>query len=79
MLDEASGLRDAGAIMANFGNTTAALMDVVSGDFNPQGKLPFALAGTPEAILEQNSDTPGYEETTDGALFPFGLGLSYED
>lgn len=79
VLDEESGLRDAGAIMANFGNTTTALMDVVSGDFNPQGKLPFALAGTPEAIREQNSDTPGYDETADGALFPYGFGLSYDD
>ncbi|GEK87078.1 glycoside hydrolase family 3 C-terminal domain-containing protein [Microbacterium aerolatum] len=79
VLDEESGLRDAGAILANFGNTTASLMDIVSGEFNPQGKLPFALAGTPEAILEQNSDTPGYEETTDGALFPYGFGLSYQD
>lgn len=79
VLDEESGLRDAGAVLANFGNTTSALMDVVSGEFNPQGRLPFALAGTPEAILEQNSDTPGYDETTDGALFPYGFGLSYED
>ena len=79
VLDEASGLRDAGAILANFGNSTAALMDVVSGEFNPQGRMPFALAGTREAILQQNSDTPGYDETDDGALYPFGFGLSYEE
>ncbi|GAA1806341.1 glycoside hydrolase family 3 protein [Agromyces neolithicus] len=79
VLDEASGLRDAGAILANFGNSTTALMDVVSGEFNPQGKMPFALAGTREAILQQNSDTPGYDETDDGALYPFGFGLSYEE
>jgi beta-glucosidase len=79
VMDEESGLRDAGAILANFGNTTASLMDIVSGDFNPQGRLPFALAGTPEAILEQNSDTPGYDETKDGALFEYGFGLSYQD
>ncbi len=79
VLDEASGLRDAGAILANFGNSTAALMDVVSGKFNPQGRLPFALAGTRDAIIEQNSDTPGYDETEDGALFPYGFGLSYEE
>ena len=36
VLDEESGLRDAGAVLANFGNTTASLMDIVSGDFNPQ-------------------------------------------
>lgn len=79
VLDEASGLRDAGAILANFGNSTTALMDVVSGKFNPQGKLPFALAGTRKAILEQDSDRPGYNETTDGALYPFGYGLSYKE
>ena len=79
VLDEASGLRDAGAILANFGNSTAALMDVVSGEFNPQGRMPFALAGTREAIIQQNSDTPGYDETDDGALYPFGFGLSYEE
>ncbi|WP_264671396.1 glycoside hydrolase family 3 protein [Arthrobacter sp. VKM Ac-2550] len=79
VLDEASGLRDAGAILANFGNSTAALMDIVSGEFNPQGRMPFALAGTREAILQQNSDTPGYDETDDGALFPYGFGLSYKE
>lgn len=79
VLDEASGLRDAGAILANFGNSTAALMDIVSGEFDPQGRMPFALAGTREAIIQQNSDTPGYDETDDGALYPFGFGLSYEE
>lgn len=79
VLDEASGLLNAGAILANFGNSTAALMDVVSGEFNPQGRLPFALAGTREAIIQQNADTPGYDETDDGALFPYGFGLSYEE
>ena len=79
VLDEASGLRDAGAILANFGNSTASLMDIVSGEFNPQGRMPFALAGTREAIIQQNPDTPGYDETDDGALFPFGFGLRYEE
>ncbi|WP_298039876.1 glycoside hydrolase family 3 N-terminal domain-containing protein [uncultured Microbacterium sp.] len=78
VLDEASGLRDAGAVMANFGNSTTALMDIVSGDFAPQGRLPFALAGTAAAVIEQNPDTPGYDETADGALFPYGFGLTYE-
>jgi beta-glucosidase len=78
VLDEASGLLDAGAIIANFGNSTTALMDVVSGEFNPQGRLPFALAGTRDAVIQQNSDTPGYDETDDGALFRYGFGLSYK-
>ncbi len=79
VLDEASGLRDAGAIVAGFGISDTALMDVLSGDFKPQGKMPFALAGTREAIEEQYSDLPGYDETKDGALFPFGFGLTYDE
>lgn len=79
VLDEESGLRDAGAILAGFGMTDTALMDVLTGAYAPQGKLPFALAGTREAIIEQDSDRPGYDETEDGALYPFGYGLTYED
>ena len=78
VLDEASGLRNAGAIVAGFGISDTALLDVLSGRFNPQGRMPFALAGTREAIEQQYSDLPGYEETDDGALFPFGHGLSYK-
>ncbi|HEX5858818.1 MAG TPA: glycoside hydrolase family 3 N-terminal domain-containing protein [Microbacterium sp.] len=77
VLDEASGLRDAGAIVAGFGIDDNALMDVLSGRFNPQGKMPFALAGTRAAIEEQYTDLPGYDETADGPLFDFGHGLSY--
>ncbi|MFI7581068.1 glycoside hydrolase family 3 protein [Kocuria kalidii] len=79
VLDEASGLRDAGAIVAGFGMTDTALLDVLSGKVAPQGRMPFALAGTREAIEEQYSDLPGYAETTDGELFPFGHGLTYEE
>lgn len=78
VLDEASGLRDAGAIVAGFGTGDVALMDVLSGRFNPQGRMPFALAGTRAAVEQQYSDLAGYDETTDGALFEFGHGLSYE-
>lgn len=77
VLDEASGLRDTGAILANFGVSDEALFDVLSGDFSPQGRMPFALPATVEAVQEQFSDRPGYKETTDGALFAYGHGLSY--
>ncbi|RPF27864.1 glycoside hydrolase family 3 protein [Georgenia muralis] len=78
VLDEASGLRDAGAILANFGSTDRALLDVLSGEFAPQGRLPFALPASRLAVEEQYSDLPGYEETADGALFPYGFGLTYD-
>jgi beta-glucosidase len=75
VLDEASGLRNAGAILAAFGVSDAALMDVLTGRANPRGKLPFALAKNAEAIVSQAPDAPGYAEAD--TLFPFGFGLSY--
>lgn len=55
VLDEESGLRDAGALLANFGNTTASLMDIVSGDFNPQGRLPFTPGGASSPADSEDS------------------------
>lgn len=75
VLDEASGLQDAGAIVAGFGVTDAALWDVLSGSFTPQGKMPFALANNVEAIATQAPDLPGY--APEDTLFPFGFGLTY--
>ena len=54
MLDDASGLKDAGAILAGFGVSDSALMDVVTGRFAPQGKLPFALARTLQAVVDND-------------------------
>jgi beta-glucosidase len=75
VLDEASGLRDAGAILAGFGVSDRAIMDVVSGRFRPHGKLPFALARRLEAVSENAPDAPGYPAAD--TLFPFGFGLTY--
>lgn len=67
------------ALLATFGSRDAALMDVVTGKFNPTGKLPFALAKSAEQIIEQASDAEGYpdENGKDASLYPFGHGLSY--
>lgn len=75
VLDEQSGLRDAGAIVAGFGMSDKALLDVLSGKFTPQGKLPFSLANSRQAIIEHPSDKAGYPEKD--TLYPFGFGLSY--
>jgi beta-glucosidase len=77
VMDDASKLKDAGAILATFGVTDVAMLDVLSGKFKPQGKLPFALPKTLKAVQEQKSDLPGFDETTDGALYKFGHGLTY--
>jgi beta-glucosidase len=75
VLDEASGFRAAGAILATFGVRDEAIMDVLTGKFKPSGKLPFALAGNTQALMRQLSDAPGYDKAD--TLFPFGFGLSY--
>lgn len=75
VLDEASGLNNAGALLATFGVSDNALLDVVSGKFNPQGKLPFALANKLEAIVNKQSDVPGYQASD--TLYPYGFGLAY--
>jgi beta-glucosidase len=77
VMDDASGLKNAGAILATFGVTDVAMMDVLSGKFKPQGKMPFALPKTLKAVQEQKPDLPGFDETTDGALYKFGFGLTY--
>ena len=77
VMDDSSGLKNAGAILATFGVTDVAMMDVLSGKFKPQGKLPFALPKTLKAVQEQKTDLPGFEETADGALYKFGHGLTY--
>jgi beta-glucosidase len=75
VLDKESGLRDAGAILATFGVSDAAVMDILTGNFKPSGKLPFSLAKNAKAIVEQAPDAPGYDKAD--TLFPFGHGLSY--
>jgi beta-glucosidase len=75
VLDEDSGMRKAGAILAGFGVSDAALMDVLTGRFKPAGKLPFALANNAQALIRQAPDAPGYDK--EDTLFPFGHGLTY--
>lgn len=82
VLDDASGLKGAGGIVAGFGVSNAALLDVLSGKvlatgapFKPQGKLPFALANNAKAIVDNLPDVPGYP--SQDTLFPFGFGLTY--
>mgnify|MGYP000850435571 CR=1 FL=1 len=82
VLDDASGLKDAGAIVAGFGVSNTALLDVLTGkilatgtSIAPQGKLPFALAKNLQAVIDNDPDAPGYPEAD--TLYPFGFGLSY--
>lgn len=75
VLDDASGLKNAGAIVGTFGVSDVALLEVLSGKFRPQGKLPFALANKLEAVVNNQPDAPGYPAAD--TLYPYGYGLSY--
>jgi beta-glucosidase len=50
------------------------VLDVIFGQFNPGGKLPFEIPCSMEAVHAQKEDVP-YD--LENPLFPFGYGLSY--
>jgi beta-glucosidase len=63
-------------ILATFGTTQEALLDIVSGAFKPTGKLPFTIPISEKAVAENQSDVPGFMKPN-YALFKFGEGLQY--
>ncbi|WP_461066327.1 glycoside hydrolase family 3 protein [Spirosoma horti] len=65
-------------ILATFGTTTDAVLDVLSGAFKPTGKMPFTTPVSRQAVLDNQSDVPGYMKPKGYALFTFGDGLTYE-
>lgn len=62
------------ALLANFGASDDAVLNVIFGKFAPQGKLPFELPSSMEAVRKQREDVP---HDSENPLFPFGHGLSY--
>ncbi|MEN9612189.1 MAG: hypothetical protein RLZZ628_3003 [Bacteroidota bacterium] len=64
-------------ILATFGTTPDAILDIVTGAFKPSGKMPFSTPVSKKAVLENQSDVPGYLKPKGYALFRFGDGLSY--
>ena len=64
-------------VLATFGTTNDALLDVITGKFNPGGKMPFSTPVSEEAAQNQKADVPGYLEGPDYPLFKFDEGLSY--
>lgn len=62
------------ALLVNFGASDAALLDIIFGHHSPEGKLPFELPSSMEAVRRQKEDVP-YD--SENPLFPFGHGLTY--
>ncbi len=64
-------------ILATFGTTHEAILDIINGTFNPSGKMPFSTPKSREVVLKNLSDVPGSKEEKKDYLFHFNDGLSY--
>jgi beta-glucosidase len=62
------------AVLADFGASDEAVLDVVFGKYKPGGRLPFELPSSMEAVRNQKEDLP-YDSKD--PLYKFGFGLSY--
>jgi beta-glucosidase len=66
--------QNSAALLGNFGAGDEAVLDIIFGKFEPQGKLPFELPSSIEAVRKQKEDVP---HDSENPLFPFGYGLGY--
>ena len=62
-------------LLCDFGAYNDAVLDVIFGNFNPSGKLPFEIPSSMEAVQNQKEDVPYDSEKP---LFTFGFGLTYK-
>jgi len=70
-----TSLKDrASALLANFGVSDDALLDVVTGVAQPGGRLPFELPSSMQEVEAQKSDVP---HDTAHPLYRIGFGLRY--
>ncbi|HET9824893.1 MAG TPA: glycoside hydrolase family 3 N-terminal domain-containing protein [Chitinophagaceae bacterium] len=61
-------------LLADFGASDAAVLDVIFGKYKPGGRLPIELPSSMEAVRNQMEDVP-YDSKN--PLYKFGFGLSY--
>jgi len=64
------------AVVADFGASDRAVVEVLFGIASPQGRLPFELPSSMDAVRDQLADVPADSRNP---LFELGFGLSYED
>ena len=62
------------ALLANFGASDAAVLDVIFGRFKPTATLPFELPFSMQAVREQHPDVP---RDSANPLYEHGAGLSW--
>jgi beta-glucosidase len=61
-------------LFGEYGASDKAVLDVIFGKVKPEGKLPFELPSSMEAVRKQRTDVPSDSKNP---LYPFGFGLSY--
>jgi len=62
------------ALLADFGASDDAVLDVAFGRCSPTAHLPFELPSSMEAVRQQKPDVP---HDSENPLFPMGFGLGY--
>lgn len=62
------------AVLGNFGVSDEALLDVITGNDKPHGRLPFELPSSMSEVLSQKIDVP---HDSAHPLFAYGFGLEY--
>ncbi|ARK12692.1 glycoside hydrolase family 3 N-terminal domain-containing protein [Fibrella sp. ES10-3-2-2] len=64
-------------VLATFGTTLDAVLDIVSGKVKPTGRMPFTTPISEAAVRNQLEDVPGYKEGPTYGLFKYDEGISY--
>jgi len=77
VIDEIYPAKNIKGVLATFGTTPEALLDILTGKVNPTGKMPFTTPVSESMAQNQKSDVPGMLEGLDYALFKFDEGLTY--
>jgi beta-glucosidase len=72
VIPEISGA--AKALLADYGASDRSVLEVLFGRAHPEGRLPFELPSSMEAVRNQKADLP---HDSENPLYPFGFGLSY--
>jgi beta-glucosidase len=62
------------AVIGDFSSQDDIILDLIFGQFSPEGKLPFELPSSMEAVLNQHEDMP---HDSKDPLYTFGFGLTY--
>ncbi|MBK8617591.1 MAG: glycoside hydrolase family 3 protein [Anaerolineales bacterium] len=66
--------QSAKAVLAEYGASDTAVLNIIFGKARPEGKLPFELPSSMDAVRNQKADVP-YD--SENPLYSFGFGLSY--